>query len=422
MKSIVRAAFVATLLCTAASVVAPVATYAADTSTPKLTKEVQKNLAAAQTALKTNDYATALASVQAAQAVSDRSPYDDYMINTFLAQIYIQQKDYKNATAPLEAAADSPAIPDDQKKQTYSNAFQLALNAKDYQKATVYGQNLQAMNALDAQMQANLALAFYEIKDTAHAQQFAQLSIDADKAAGRTPDENALKIVENSQIAQKDSGAVQTTLENLALNYNHADTWSKLVDLALGTKGIKELDEFYLLRLKYQIPESMIPEDYTALANIANLMGYATEAYNVLQKGISSGKITAGQAGPTYAQAKTGAGIDQRSLGQIAASAEKSKTGEQDIKLAEDYWGYGRFADAEVAARRAISKGGMKDPNEGQMLLGMTLAVQGKYDEAVQTLSQVNGSSSRKADAHLWSLYAQAQKHAQGTTAQAPAH
>src|SRR5271155_6060351 len=72
MKSIVRAAIVATLLSTAASVVAPA--YAADA--PKLTKEVNKDLAAAQAALKTNDYATALTSVQAAQAVADRTPYD----------------------------------------------------------------------------------------------------------------------------------------------------------------------------------------------------------------------------------------------------------------------------------------------------------------------------------------------------------
>jgi hypothetical protein len=420
MKSIVRAAFVATLLCSAASVVAPA--YAADA--PKLTREVQKDLAAVQTALKTSDYAAALASIKAAQAVDGRTPYDDFMINTFLASIYIQQKDYTSATAPLEAAADSPAIPDDQKKQTYFNAFQLAMNAKDFQKATVYGQQLQAMNALDSRMQANLALAFYEIKDMAHAQQFAQMSVDADKAAGRTPDENALKIIENSQISQKDTGAVQATLENLALNYNHADTWNKLIDVALGTKGIRELDELYLFRLKYQIPETMTPDDYLALGSVANSMGYATEAYNVLQKGISSGKITVAKAGPTYTQAKTGAGIDERSLASIAASAQKAKTGEQDIKLAEDYWGYGRFADAEVAARRAISKGGIKDPSEGPMLLGMLLTVQGKYDEAIQTFSQVSGSASRTADAHIWNLYAQAQKHAQSGAAPvaAPAH
>jgi tetratricopeptide (TPR) repeat protein len=84
--------------------------------------------------------------------------------------------------------------------------------------------------------------------------------------------------------------------------------------------------------------------------------------------------------------------LDARELPEAVASAEKSKSGEQDrCKLGEDYWGYGRFADAEAAARRAMAKGGLKDPGEGNLLLGATLVAQGKYDEAIQTFGQVNG-------------------------------
>jgi tetratricopeptide repeat protein len=120
-------------------------------------------------------------------------------------------------------------------------------------------------------------------------------------------------------------------------------------------------------------------------------------------------------------KSRNDAATDERQLPSIAASAAKSRTGEQDVKLAEDYWGYGRFADAEAAARRAIGKGGMKDPSEGQMLLGMLLVVQGKYDDAVQTLAQVHGNPARMADAHLWTIYAQAQAKKAGGAAPAPA-
>src|SRR5580698_1017612 len=175
MKSIIRAAFVATLLCTAASVVAPA--QAAD----KLGREVGPPIVAAQKALQAGDYATALAKVKEAQAVADKTPYEDYIVNTFLAQVYIQQKDYADATGPLEAAADSPAIPDDQKQSTYFNAFQLAFQAKHYAKAIGYGQQLQALKPLDPLASAMMAQAYYETKDTANAQKFAKMSVDASK-------------------------------------------------------------------------------------------------------------------------------------------------------------------------------------------------------------------------------------------------
>lgn len=414
MKSIVRAALAAALLGATGVATLPNTALAAD----HLSKELVKPISAVQDALKKNDYATALASIKDAQAVTDRTPYDDYIINAFLAQIYINQKDYTNADTPLEAAADSPALPDEQKKATYLNAFQLSLFAKHYDKVVKYGQLLQTMNALDFKTQGDLAIAYFFLKDSPHAVQYAQLSIDGAKAAGQQPDENMQKILMNAAVAKNDTGSITASLENLAVQYNDAGSWSKLVDLALNTKGIKELDELFLLRLKFMVPESMRTEDYTGLASVANVGGYSTEAYNVLQKGIAAGKVTAHDAGPTFAQAKSGAAADARDLKSIASQAERAKTGESDIKLAEDYWGYGRFADAEASARRAISKGGIKDPNEGPMLLGMVLVAEGKFADGQQELSQVGGSAARRAAAHLWSLYAQAQLKAQSGAAQ----
>src|SRR3974390_252939 len=367
MRPIVRALLAASLLGSAVAVLAPVSASAADKPSP----EVAKYLLGAQKALAAKDLDGALGDVKQAQAVSERTPYDDYLINSFLAEIYIEKNDYASADAPMEAAADSPVLPDDQKKSAISNAFQLAMSAAHYQKALGYAQQLQAMNALDTKFYSRVALAYYELKDMPHAQQYAQMSIDASKAAGQPPEKNRLKSFMKGAMQKNDKAGTQTALENIAVQYNQADNWSRLIDFTLGTKGLKELDELNLLRLKFLIPGAMRAEDYDPLASVANLMGYATESKNVLEKGIHDGAITAAQAGPSYVQARNGAATDARELNTIAAQAAHAKTGEADIKLAEDYWGYGRYADAEVAARRAISKGGMKDPHEAPTLLGM---------------------------------------------------
>jgi len=409
MKTIVRAAFAASLLYTAAgtaTLLAPTAAYAED----KITPDVGKPLSEAIKAAHANDFQTALAKVKEAQAVADRTPFDDYKINSILAFIAINMKDNDTATTASEAAADSPAMPDAEKKSTFYNAVLFAAQAKHYQKAITYGQQLAALNGLDATTEAVLAQVYYFTQDYPHAQQYAQMSIDASKAVGTPPNGTALDIIMSSQAKQNNQAGDQEMLENLAVKFNKDDSWSQLVDIALSTKGIEDPDALFLFRLKMLVPNAMHGDDYTLLAGVADQQGYPTEAYAALQKGIASGKLTTGEVGESLAKSRNGASLDERSLSTVAAQAERTNTGEQDIKLAEDYWGYGRYTDAEAAARRAMGKDGLKDPSEGPMLIGMLLVAQGKYDEAIQTLGQVSGTTARGKTAHLWTIYAQAQK------------
>lgn len=421
MNRIVRAAFAASLLCGAA-VLTMSATAQADDA-PKLSQSVAKPISAAQKAVKANDFATALASVKEAQAVPDRTPYDDYVINSMLAFVEINLKDYDAARVATEAAADSGLVPDAEKKGTFHNALLLSMQNKEYPKAITYGQQLVAINAMDAASDAQLALAYYETKDMQHAQQFAQASIDASKATNGQPDPNALLILENSQISQNNLSGAEATLEqSVIVDPDHsAGAWQQLTDIALNLKGGKDLDELYIFRLKLLVGAMGDGNDYLALASAAQTLGYPTEAVAALDKGRASGKVSGGEGADMAAKVRKGAAEDQSELSQFVAGAQKAKTGELEVKLGEDYWGYGRYADAEAAARAAIAKGGLKDPGEGPLLLGAAQVAQGKYSDAVQTFSQVSGSEAKLKVAHLWSIYAQGKlKSAGGTAPAAP--
>ncbi len=412
-----RAAFAASLLCATAGASTLIWTATAQAA-DKLSADVGKPLQDAVKSAQAGDWAGAVASVKIAQAVTDRTPFDDYKINSILAYIAINMKDYDTATTATEASADSPAMPDEDKQKTYYNAVLLSSAAKHYQKAITYGQDLATLNGVDDKIEAQLAVDYYELKDMAHAQQMAQKAIDMAKAAGKPADPNSLRIVMQSQASQNNEAGAEQTLETLAVTQNDMPSWHSLIELALGTKGMKDVDAFYLFRLKLLIGSMQAADDYNTLAGVAAQLGYPTEAANVLQQGITAGKVSSG--GELLAKARKDAAADERMLPAIAAQAEKSKTGEQDIKLAEDYWGYGRFADAEAAARRAMSKGGLKDPAEGPLLLGASQVAQAKYADAIQTFGQVDGSAAKQKVAHLWSLYAQS-KQPQSAAAPAPA-
>jgi hypothetical protein len=429
-KHFVRAALAASLLCTtAAAMVWSASAYADDqsSSSSKASKEssitnpaIAKALQEAQKDLKANDFTGTAAAIKTAQAVPDPTPIETYYINKFVAALAISTKDYPTATTAYQANAASPAMPDEDKKEVLHNAMLLTSMTKDWQKVVTYGKQLEAINGLDAQTYGVIALAYYNLKDMTNAQAYAQKSVDAAKAAGKQPPQTSMEIILGVEAGSHDQAAAVATLEQIAVQYNRPDDWRQLTSIGLGVKGIKYIDALYIYRLKSIAGGMTEPDDYITPAEIDIQLGYPTEAMKFYEAGVSAGKVKAGDL-PTLAKARKDAAQDQGSLAMLAASAAKSKSGEQDVKMAEDYWGYGRYADAEAAARSGIAKDGLKDPSEGQMILGMALVAQGKNDEAIQTLGEVTGNAGRMKAAHLWTLYAQAKKNqAAGATA-APA-
>ena len=395
-------------------------------STAVTNPAIGKALQNAQDALKKNDTAGADAAVKEAQAVPDPTPIETYYINKFVAAVAIQKKDYPTAYAAYKTNAASPVMPDADKKDTYHNGMLLASMQKDWPTVLAFGKQLEAMNAMDDQSYGVYALAYYNTNDMANAKSYAQKAIDIDKAAGKQPNQTAMEIVLGAQANSHDQAGAVSTLEQIVVQSNRPDDWRQLTDVGLGAKGIKYIDALYIYRLKDMTGSMTQPDDYITPGEIAAQpqIGYPVEAVKFYEEGINAGKVKPGDV-TGLAKARKDAAQDRSNLAMYAASAAKSKTGEQDLKMGEDYWGYGRYADAEASARSAIAKGGLKDPGEGQMLLGTSLIAQGKNDDGIQALSTVTGNEGRTKAAHLWTLYAQAKKNQAGSTAAAappPAH
>ena len=384
------AAFAAALLATTAP------SHSAVTSSkekgPNVTPAVAKSLQSAQKLLQANppDFKTALDLVHEAQAVPNRTPDDDYMINQFVATVAVGTQDYATATVAYEALADSPLLAQDDSKATIlTNAVLLATAKEHYQKAVHYGDMLAALGPLTYKVEANLAVAYYDLKDNAHAQTYAQKAVDDAKAAGQQPDPNALSVLYNMRL--KNPAEAEATLEQMAAQSGSSDAWGKLVGYTLDHSKLRDMDAIDLFRLAAATNATVSAQDWSLLGTVALRNGYPGDA------------MTAAKHGGKAPGAAAKAAVDERDLKSQEAMA-KSKGGEFNTKLAEDYYGYGRYAEAEAAARRAISMGGAKDPSEPHMVLGMALAGQGRFGDAVQAFQRVP-SSNRVA--HLWVVYAQ---------------
>jgi hypothetical protein len=381
---------------TASFLLAAGSAYAADTPpAPKLSSGVQKQLMAAQTAAKKQDYTAALAAIAAAREASGRTPYDDLEINRYAMSLNVQNKDLAAAGIAGEAAADTdPAtIPDSEKAPVYTAGLQLALNAKHYEKAAKYAKLLLATTPPpDATMQALAAQAMYLGGDYAGATALAQKNIDAAKAANTTPARNDLDIIMSSQVKQKDEAGAEGTLELLVRNYGEADDWGQLLGVTLGTKGMRDVDYTYVGRLMLGVGAKVSAADANLLGGVSNkqaLYGDA-EAFSKL-------------GGPAPDTRET---ADKKSIpAQITAGAKQG--GQYNVKLAEALYGYGMYAEAETAARLAKTKGGATDATEPDMVIGMAQAAQGKYADAQTTFAAITSPTPANARVvRLWGIYA----------------
>ena len=407
LQKLIRAAFIASLLCTTASFVA-VAPITAAHAADKVGKEVGVPLQAAQKAAEAQDWAGALASIKQAQAIASKTPYEEYVINKFLSIVAINLKDMNTARTAAEAALASPAMPPEDRKDLLHNAFILESANNNYPGIIQYGKQLEAVAPLDAEQNANMAIAYYNTKDTATAQQYAQKAIAAAKAAGKQPPQAALEITMNAQ-AQANPEAAVATLEQIVSQNNAPAEWSKLISVSFGAKGMNDVIAMDLYRLML-VTKSFSANEAGLAGKLANQLRYYGDAVAILE--------AAGVHGADLNTARAQAAKEQGLLNTEISAAHKSG-GTAAVNVAEALYGYGRYADAEALARQAGKAG--KNPGEAEMIVGMAQVRQGKFADAATTFQSVSGNPAMMKAAHLWGIYARQQAGGNGAPAPAPA-
>ena len=264
------------------------------------------------------------------------------------------------------------------------------------------------VGAVDGGLAAVVSVAYYDGNDYPNAMKFAQRSIDIDTAAGKLPDRGAYQVLLMAQNRQKDIPGETKTLEIMSANYGLAEDWGHVIDLALGSlpkSSTREIAALYLYRLRLTAGAETPADDYLLMADLALGLHFPGEAKSALQQGIDTGILSAAKAAAAMNKANAAIRSDESTLAAADAIAAKSPSSVQDVSVAEDYYGYGKFADAVRVAQRAIPKAGPK-AIEAQLLLGVAQARLGDKAASAQSLALVKGDATLERTAQLWMLYA----------------
>ena len=390
-------------------VIAPLTAQAAEKE-QKVGEKVGKPLKAAIDAAQKKQWDQALAKVKEAQAVEKKSTFEEYKINEILGFVLINQKKYGEAAAVYEKMLDSGQTPPDEVDGRVKQIAQMYLQVQQYSKATEYVKRWLKDHPGDPEMTYLLGQLQYQQGQYKAAVDTLQGVIASDEKRGQTPKENVLQIVLTSADKLGDDATRQATLEKLIRYYPKTEYWEPLL-LTEVQKQNPDRVSFVLYQLMLDTGTLKRPQFYEEMAQLAIEQGIPGEAQKVMESGFASKVLGADEKQKErhtrlLNNAKKAAEQDRASLAQQAKDADKAPNGQAWVGLGQAYLSYDQYDQAIDALQKGIKKGGLKNPDEAQIQLGIAYLKKNQREQARNAFKAVPSDSPFGKAATLWGLRA----------------
>jgi hypothetical protein len=396
---------------------APPGLHAADTPPAggQISKKVMKPLKAGLDLANEGKYPEAEVELRIADAIDDKTPFEQFQVNELLGFVDLKQAKYKDAAMLYERGLESGFLPEAQVNDRLRLLAQLYFqpDLRDLNKVVTYGKRwLEASGTRDPVMLGLVGQASYFNDDFSTAVNYMNEATAGAIAAGETPEENWLLILQNSYSKLKnDPGVVEATVE-LVRYFPRKEHWTTLSSGLLRQASTKELEILQVYRLLYVADAMDSADDFTEAANVALRSGSPGEALKFMERGYALKILdTSGDKAKSeqmLENAERQVAEDRKTLPQFEKEATASKAGEADVKLGEAFLSYDQPAKAVEAIQRGIAKGGVKSLDDANLSLGRAFLAAGDPAQAATAFGLV-----KKPDysllTQLWLIYASQQ-------------
>jgi hypothetical protein len=382
---------------------------------PQATKPFVKPLTEAQEQINQGKFEEALATLEQADALPDKTPGDQYYIDNLKATTLLQLKRLPEAAAVYERVLASGLLPADQATRTLQLVARLYSVQPQWEKTADFGaQYLEASGGTDREMLELVAIANYQAGRADKCEKALRYGNEAVKAAAAEqakPAEGVLQVLQRCYAAADD--ATNTTRLSLDLVRNYPDKrayWGSAASMLKRAATKSDLQTLNVYRLILELDLMDSAQEYIQMAQLARDAGFPGEAESVMRKGLADAEMfkaasqkAAGQQ--LLADAQRLATEDRKELPRLETEAKAAKGGDADVTLGEVFLSYDQEDKAVEALRRGIGKGGLKNPAEADLLLGKALFRQGDSSAAAASFAKVSSGDLAQL-AQLWSLLA----------------
>ena len=161
---------------------------------PKISAAAGKTLKAAQDALEKQDYPTALTHLKEAEALPNKTEFDEYTMNQMYLFYYSRTNDMADAEKVLESLVGSPYLDKADLPARLRTLAQINYQAKDYDKAIQYGERAIKEGNANDDVYTLVDQAYYLKGDYAGALKSINAHMDVASKGGQPPSESLLKL------------------------------------------------------------------------------------------------------------------------------------------------------------------------------------------------------------------------------------
>ena len=375
----------------------------------KFSKKVQPILAKVQKAQQDEDQQGALALLDEADALADKTPDDNYMISMMRLNSAIALKDNALLEKALEGALATGRIDAEEAVKFHRNLGALALQRNDFGKALAEFEQVLTADPSDAQLMVEVAELERRQGDDQKAITTLNKAIAAKAASGEKADESwyrrALAIAFDKNLTAE----IAASSEALLAAYPGATNWRDVLVIYREGSKVDDQGNLDILRLMRANNALTGERDYVEYAQTAILGGFPGEAKLVLDEGISKGALQA--ATPAVKEMLDNVNgrvkADQASLAGLEKEAAGAKNGRAAMGTADAYLGYGEYAKAAALYKLALEKGDV-DADAANTRLGFALAKSGDRAGADAAFAAVKAAP-RTQLAKYYTLWADSQ-------------
>lgn len=377
-------------------------------SDKQVSAKVGKPLKEAMELAQAKNFKGAMAKLQEAQAVSGKTPYDDYKINEITSYVAANLGDTATATKAIDAMLDSPESTPETRKRQLDQLVKFHFQTKNYDKSIQYGSRYLKEVGPDTDIAFLMAQAYYAQNDFPQAvTAFQSLIRIADQAGQPVKRDWLAFLYECQQRAGKNDDAA-TTLGMLLAKYPSPEYWRAAFAIEQNKGGSSDRKSLEMFRLKL-VTGVLNDSDYINMVELSFALGFPGDAKMVLEKGFANKVLNSGadkdRATRYLDKAQTESAADLKQLPTYEKETMAKPTGDGDVKLGYAYGTYGEYDKGIEAMKRGLKKGGLRAEDEAHMLLGVTYVNAKKPTDAIAQFKAVPADSKLAGLAHLWIIY-----------------
>jgi len=364
--------------------------------------EVGNPLKAAQGLTKSGKHREALAEIAKADAVGNKTAYENLLINQMRGSVAAQAGDNETALRAFDAVLASGNLPAGEQQKILQAQAGIAYRGKDYTKAITYATKYRGLGGNDGGVRTILLQSYFLTNDCA--------SVNKLIGDGR-PTEEELQIVANCNLKQKDNAGYVAAMEKLATYYPKKEYWTDLLNRVQKKPGFSDRLALDVYRLKLATGNITSAADYMEFAQLSLQAGIPSEAKTIVDKGYAAKVLGVGAEADRQKRLKD---LVDKSLAEAKAArataeteAQSAKEGTDLVKIGANYVYEGNADKGIKMMEEGVKRGGLKRPEDAKLQLGEALIAAGHKGKAVNVLKDVKGTDGTADLARLWSLHAQ---------------